>query len=1333
AMTRLIALCSNTQLLPEEERTLEGVKKDSCPCSLFLSGEEEAKEGAHDREQSSKSDFLVLGRTQDNTLCARNRLVPRNWVSEENEEGRSQCSLTCQDDSVCDFEEKKHEYFSRTDESVNGSNVIGYDVLCTERYDFLKSSVEKCIDWHSTNVMNDVDDELNDIEIADLFYEVSLSDTNNPPGKDYIDGLVERKSNDNGRKETENVGYCGNNTSDNVESGVLNEQEIFPIGICESVGLNVTENVEVENRKSGELRSDESESYNGESKIEKDSDEKSQERESEVGNDIGEYVKAGKYIVVKSLIEIPRENEGKKEEEIKRSGKNGDGTGEENMMVAVKCSKRGREREPATAEASGILPSVDLRESGSIETLIKDFFGEDWEEEDVLKYMSEEEKKENETHVTFKDEVTYDNDDGNSNLVAGEKSLEEEEEVRTTKSKNNGKIMENNVCMLSLELDDLEYIDQGDQEEIFTDIFSSISENETSENMGKKRLDKINEVSENMDEKRLDKIQEKLNKLREEMTSLLDLYPEERSFLEGSVGQKKMPKILQKIHKEEEKHIAWKRAKRFVENIMDGDDNVNTKDTSNKVRDKRTNTIQEEYLCGKNVNKNDDVSVINTKRKRTTITPFSLDNECQRKRITSHEVDNRITDINIKDEDRDDEFFMTDDESVFGDDEDSEIDCSKPTKKAGKRVKAESISSTVANILDSLLELREDETHNDGDFLSVKGEDAMPMRENCQNNVNEQNMKNSCEGKEKHQRDEDRHEKYISINNGKTQSDTLPCKSNYNKLTTVKKAASSFLTQGTTITVDINPNLEWNENCPPPVIFSESLLPGSAPGTPEHSCKEKLNVPKGEITNVSYTREIVTPDQEVVTVKLRRPRCPANDSSPGSHVDTDEVNSNGSCEVKDDPNDSLGEDKNMKEIKDKKRLLRSLSFFSRNSQSNLSLISGVSHSPTETSSLSSSFCNSSVFATLTTPRRWSNALGKKRRAVQSCIFAEAPLTPTNGRLPSRVRSEPNVTERRITGNENERLPRRLSKVWGEKRKAVKSCIFPDPEDEDSTPYTALQKDKDIWHTEKVNNTRAMIKSVDFQEKQTPPTCTITQDQVITYKKHESKRVPSSPVKLYEKSVSYMDLMSPKLQSLSSEVSLPDTHLGKPYDSQVCHKPVYAHRPQSLIVIPESRTGYGSLEREELSPFSKRPQSLMLPADMRIPKRKPSLIPPEAKARPRSLSRLSYRDLRILRSSMRRSPSIDENSTDPLLSSSPTHFRHGYGRSVSLSESETESRKHNRSWSVSPAPGSSPLKGVHSPEKWPDVDSSGEIYPVIMPRRNSCSLTSPDHPYTASNT
>ncbi|XP_068221499.1 dentin sialophosphoprotein-like [Palaemon carinicauda] len=837
---------------------------------------------------------------------------------------------------------------------------------------------------------------------------------------------------------------------------------------------------------------------------------------------------------------------------------------DESMETANNSFLRSSSSSSCSSSSFHSAKEGETEAAGQIGNLIKDLFGEEWGEDDVLNYMSEEDHKENrssveiewisflhelesrvkggeqdtekkgeggkdteqrvddvgdrETGDTDNDEANDigenesvgngndekrdkmsddgnkgnaegDNDAGNKEMIGkkdDDKEMKTGEDERTTEKDRtvNGTL----VKSFSLEMVDCDYIDQSESEseektvvemlhcdspskkisdsllDIDKDvsgdkiqgsglIFSNVTKKGSivcgTENEGSQ---KVNNESVNDESYR---IYPKAEKDSMKVDGYLELLLDERSFF-GDSKEKKMPKSLQKIHKEEEKLMNWKIYEEKMDSLADSSVRIENDDENKSL----TNDICKTNAFDDGAKEYTRVS--DFKRKRSLSVPSISGSD--RKRIASgvgnssisndgHKHDPIQTCSNTVDYDYD---------SVFGDSED-ESDDDKYLDVIKKRVKMESFSSTVSNILE---EMGPNNSSNDMEYLTdfdeeifVKEEensdknhrelptesievnklytdDEISVEVGCDNDIVSKDSFECSKILVKEMNDGNK-ESLISANrvtmvdekNDEDQQFVSPA----NRATAINRPTPpDHQKPGTNIKVDLDASLKWIKEFPPPLSGPKCTC--KSPGTPPWKLASDLETNQSHDATCKVNLESSS-EQEVVSVKLRRSRCasfsPEMTSSPYqkqySQPETgmfhEEIES--LCPKR----RSLDGSDCSKEQKDKKRLLRSLSFFSRSSQSNLSVTNVTESTPSPSDAYpNSSPIHGSNATNLTTPRRWSRVLGCKRRNVQSCIFPNsASFSSTDEKLPSRVKSVPNVTEKWSNKSESESVQRKFPK------------------------------------------------------------------------------------------------------------------------------------------------------------------------------------------------------------------------------------------------------------------------------------------------------------------
>lgn len=391
---------------------------------------------------------------------------------------------------------------------------------------------------------------------------------------------------------------------------------------------------------------------------------------------------------------------------------------------------------------------------------------------------------------------------------------------------------------------------------------------------------------------------------------------------------------------------------------------------------------------------------------------------------------------------------------------------------------------------------------------------------------------------------------------------------------------------------EVDAAIRWIKDFPAPLPGPKCTC--KVPGTPPWKPVQPSFFPAPETPKLSYTTTVLSLDKQLVTVKLRRPR--SSSFNPQSVREREGEAGGGEALANRRGRVSLGEGDlnfssesvvsrrgNSKDLKEKRRVLRSWSFWgSRSSQDDFSA-SAVAPSPFSSPSPRSSPLCGSTLATLASPLRWSRALNEKRKSAQSCIFPDTctPLTPVGGGLASRVSSEPSVTPRARSGSHGDVsvTPRRSSKSLSGKRKAVRSCIFPDTVSEDYTPYMVSTpkeyEERQIAATPVCVSPNPRGMSPDSFASRCDSGYRTPEPRIT---RSESQLVRSEPPRIMPESRAKKGLSRPR-------------------------------RPQSLIIIPETQVGLleSPKQRQETPP--RRPQSLMIPPpEVLIPRRTPHASP-----------------------------------------------------------------------------------------------------------------------------
>lgn len=395
---------------------------------------------------------------------------------------------------------------------------------------------------------------------------------------------------------------------------------------------------------------------------------------------------------------------------------------------------------------------------------------------------------------------------------------------------------------------------------------------------------------------------------------------------------------------------------------------------------------------------------------------------------------------------------------------------------------------------------------------------------------------------------------------------------------------------------EVDAAIRWIKDFPAPLPGPKCTC--KVPGTPPWKPVQPSFFPAPETPKLSYTTTVLSLDKQLVTVKLRRPR--SSSFNPQSVCEREREAGCGGALADRRGRVSLGEGDlsfsseesavarrgNSKDLKEKRRVLRSWSFWgSRSSQDDFSTPAAAPSPFSSPSPRSSPLCGSTL-ANLASPLRWSRVLNEKRKSAQSCIFPDActPATPIGGGLASRVSSEPSVTPRARSGSHGDVsvTPRRPSKSLSGKRKAVRSCIFPDTVSEDYTPYMVSTpkeyEERQIVATPVCVSPNPRGMSPDSFASRCDSGYRTPEPRIT---RSESQLVRSEPPRIMPESRAKKGLSRPK-------------------------------RPQSLIIIPETQVGLqeSPKRRQEMPP--RRPQSLMIPPpEVLIPRRTPHASPRDA--------------------------------------------------------------------------------------------------------------------------
>ncbi|XP_064104153.1 uncharacterized protein LOC135213992 [Macrobrachium nipponense] len=333
------------------------------------------------------------------------------------------------------------------------------------------------------------------------------------------------------------------------------------------------------------------------------------------------------------------------------------------------------------------------------------------------------------------------------------------------------------------------------------------------------------------------------------LEGLLQLLLNESHFLGSDCKEtKKMPKSLQRIQKEEDKMMNWK--------VIEGKCNENLTVINDNF---------EENIHDKGAKENARVS--DAKRKRSLSVPKDENN---RKRLASGGGNYSILD---KDTTRDNiplesgNVIESDNDSVFGDsedDSDDESDGERYPDVTKKRVKIESFSSAVSNILE---EMGPNNTSIDTDDLTDYDEESsveVTGEKLCDEGSSSQDLI-ECSGKPAEEM-KDRDEVLVSP---------------VNRVTSINRPKPSDQQKpGTNIKVEMDANLKWIREVPPP--FAGPKCTCESPGTPPWKLASHSGS-QGHDASCELTLESSS-EHEVVSVKLRRPRCssfsPETASSP---------------------------------------------------------------------------------------------------------------------------------------------------------------------------------------------------------------------------------------------------------------------------------------------------------------------------------------------------------------------------------------------------------------------------------------------------------------------
>lgn len=475
---------------------------------------------------------------------------------------------------------------------------------------------------------------------------------------------------------------------------------------------------------------------------------------------------------------------------------------------------------------------------------------------------------------------------------------------------------------------------------------------------------------------------------------------------------------------------------------------------------------------------------------------------------------------------------------------------------------------------------------------------------------------------------------------------------------------------------EVDAAIRWIKDFPAPLPGPKCTC--KVPGTPPWKLAQPSFFPATETPKLSYTTTVLSLDKQLVTVKLRRPR--SSSFNPQTVRERSGDPAGGEAHANRRGRVSLGEGElnfssdeasvphrgNSKDLKEKRRVLRSWSFWgSRSSQDDVSSTPAVAPSPfSSPPSRSSPLCGSSTLASLASPLRWSRAPCDRRKNAQSCIFPDAytPPAPVSGGLASRVSSEPSVTPRTRSGSQGEVnvTPRRFSKSLSSKRKAVRSCIFPDTVSEDYTPYmVSTPNEYEEIATKAVSlspNPRGM--SPDSFASRCDSGYRTPEPRIT---RSESQLVRSEPPRVMPESRAKKGLSRPR-------------------------------RPQSLIIIPETQVGVLEPPMRRLEVPPRRPQSLIIPPpEVLIPRRTSRASPRDAPLRPTRRHSISQFPLWSPGGEANREM-LAPHSQSPR-TCRPTHV-HGLSpaaaRSVepvvrrATSSAERDRRRHVHSWSFSPS-------------------------------------------------